>query len=277
MQISKRLSLFFLLIVHCTDVTAIPPIKPPRVDLPEVPSIPKPGGRPNYNPAEPHIGDDMSPAQQTVVASNMQLLEQRLEAVQNGLDIGTALVDAILSTQTSSLNWADLATMTAKPTETVSVSKTLDMSLFSACKSYANTLSSCASATSDFFTLDAIQQASCACYTLSALSIEGCASVPMLKTASHDAGLCQSFFNQNGFSEIASVMSDAGRVEGVGFCGGLSRQQAQNATMTGLAETLEPTACTISRLATPSATVTEATGGAVRIRNDFGEGGQLVS
>ena len=276
MQISKLSSLLSLLIVHCTNVTAIPPIKPPRVDPPEIPSIPKPGGRPNYIPAEPYIGNDMSPAQQTAVASNLQLVEQRLEAVQSALDIGIALVDAILPTQTS-LNWADLATMTAKPTETANVIRTLDVSLFSACKSYASTLSSCASVTSDFFSLDATQQASCACYTLSTLSVGSCASVPMLKTASHNAELCQSFFNQNGFSEIASVMSDAGRVEGVGFCGGLSRQQAQNATMTGLAETLEPTACTISRLATPSATVTEATGGANRMRNGPGEGGQLVS
>lgn len=292
---------------HLHTVAASPPNEPPQLDAPEaavLPVIPKPAPVPPkpivpkpivpkpivpiINPPKPvGIGEYIPPAQQTILQSNMQLLEARLDTIQEVLNIGTELISAILATTSSSDSTArpatDTPTRISTPTPASSNAITLNVNLFPACKSYARTLSSCVSATPSFFSLDPTHQASCACYTLSSISTGSCASVPTLVTAAENAEDCRGFFQVNGFSGIASVMDDEGRVEGVGFCSALDEElRAKDGaglatgTVTRLEETLRPTACTVSREG-PTQTVAKAVGAAGRVRCGAADGGVLVS
>ncbi|ORY14012.1 hypothetical protein BCR34DRAFT_244266 [Clohesyomyces aquaticus] len=162
-------------------------------DTPDTPDPPSPGGRPNeegpggggspyYNPNDLYHGTPqggaVNPNQvptQAQLQSNNQVLEESLEVVHNALDAVQQIVDGFLKTPDAKSStvevegpvlpstWANPTTTTPQPL-TFTPTTTLASTSFTACKSYASILFSCAATTSGFYSLQPTAQASCVCY-----------------------------------------------------------------------------------------------------------------
>ncbi|KAF2186163.1 hypothetical protein K469DRAFT_706822 [Zopfia rhizophila CBS 207.26] len=256
--------------------------RPPRPAEPKPPSVPKPPGQPFGQPKpggapfspeyEPTVNDPNKVPPQAEIQSNMGSLEQRLGILNNALDVAQEVVKAFLATSASTATESErvggfFATKSSSaPATTTSMdvtftqTSTLPSSSFTACKSYASILSSCASATTSFHSLNPTSQASCACYS-NATTTVSCsigtklATVPTLAASRFDdaANSCHEFFERQGYERIADALAGLQRNEtgrnqkmpGAGFCVKIDAAvkdanfNRTNATM-GLSKALEP-------------------------------------
>lgn len=113
---------------------------------------------------------------------------------------------------------------------------------FEPCRLYARSVTSCARATSSFYSLDPTSQASCACYSPSYDTIPCTPSItptsafdpknyyqyailPILDSDGFDdqANSCRDFFDKGGYSNIASVLRDNSSAPGARFCADMNR------------------------------------------------------
>ncbi|KAF2787954.1 hypothetical protein K505DRAFT_379238 [Melanomma pulvis-pyrius CBS 109.77] len=226
------------------SIAAFRPPRPPQE--PDIPVAPRP---PNFGPQGPggiapgRLTPEVPPQEQ--LRNNMVVLEQRLETMNQALDLGQEVVGAILSVGS--------VTITAAPADVTFVpTSTLPTSSFSACLSYARALSNCASNAPSFYSLNPTAQASCACYFSGPPSYIPCSSgvqwaaIPTLDVNRFDdqANQCHDFFSLQGYKKVAKVLSgkDGNQTAlGARFCSNVNTdvKRSRNGT-TGLNPSLAP-------------------------------------
>ncbi|KAF1949713.1 hypothetical protein CC80DRAFT_254229 [Byssothecium circinans] len=213
------------------------PIRPiPKVPSePDIPIAPIPG-IPGVNPGR--IGD-IPPAGQVpsnqVIQVNMGSLEQKLgqsssersgpgakppgnrkeEVLQRVSEAADVVVDVVEKILDLAGGEGDTTATTTARSGDFTPSTTLPSISFKACTSYAKMLSSCASATTSFYSLAPTVQASCACYSTPTTS-RACTETkqaevtgaPSLAIAAFDnnADACFSFFSLQGYSNVAKAL-----------------------------------------------------------------------
>ncbi|KAF2438373.1 hypothetical protein P171DRAFT_504544 [Karstenula rhodostoma CBS 690.94] len=199
------------------------PPKPPKEDPPVAEQN---GGKPAEPAAKPPTP---SPGP---IQTNMARLEQKVasEVMSEVVSqLAEGLASALLGTATES---ADAPTITTT---------SMDMSSYQPCINYASKISSCAAATSGFYSTDDLAaQASCVCYT----SSSSCAATTYITAFDDYAYDCQDYLSfEGGYTSVADAMMDGEFYLGPFFCDWVSSEVAYSYTTDGLPATLDPTTC----------------------------------
>ncbi|PVH97115.1 hypothetical protein DM02DRAFT_658551 [Periconia macrospinosa] len=232
----RNLLIFSLGLPFCSAEAAIPRLRP-DVNTPGRPNSP---GSPGTLPKVPEQGrwpPDSSPGRggtptneqaQARIQYKMGNMENRLEVekkygvVREGPEVMKNVADLVSSVldkeecQDSDVHNATNPCTSAsfKPT-----TATVPPQSFAQCSSYAKIISSCASATSSFYSLNATAQASCACYA-TPVTIASTGPVctgtkqaqvtgaPTLAIRNFDdkANACFSYFSAQGYNNLAAVL-----------------------------------------------------------------------
>ncbi|CAI6234049.1 unnamed protein product [Periconia digitata] len=277
-------------------------VKPPKnvPDGPEAPPI-RPPVPPPVVVGSPGSGSRVSGEEAQVgIQYKMGNLERKLKPVEEGIGALTDIVSAVLENVDCSPPTRigqDAKTCDAEFTPTASV----PVESFAACSSFAQIISSCATATTSFYSLDATAQASCACYSTPATRSAGgpvctgtkqaqVTAAPTLAISDFDgkAASCFSYFSAQGYNNIAAVLGGSNNqslptgsagsqaVLGTGFCKKVNDGAKSSNGSVGLDPSLRNivwTDCAGLVGGSESNQVTNAAGVAL---NDFDRGAMLV-